>query len=174
MRFNYYRILSAKNKKIYDASDKLERVPLPDATVLQPLVPVLDAALKADDRERVQEVCRALAAGINAQLGIPPVSIKVLAVRPSNDYGELHGLYEGVEGRLKTAKISLWMRTAQKKKVVAFRSFLRTLLHELCHHLDYEHFKLADSYHTEGFYKRESSLFYQLVPDAAKPPVPEA
>jgi hypothetical protein len=56
------------------------------------------------------------------------------------------------------------MRTARQRRVVAFRTFLRTLLHELGHHLDYEHLRLADSFHTEGFYKRESSLFHQLVP----------
>ena len=60
------------------------------------------------------------------------------------------------------------MRTAQKRKVVAFRSFLRTLLHEICHHLDYEYLKLEDSFHTEGFYKRESSLFHQLVDSSGK------
>jgi hypothetical protein len=49
------------------------------------------------------------------------------------------------------------------QRVVAFKTFLRTLLHEVCHHLDYTLLKLADSYHTQGFFKRESSLFYQLV-----------
>jgi hypothetical protein len=57
------------------------------------------------------------------------------------------------------------MRTVRHRRVVAFRTFLRTLLHELCHHLDYVHLGLADSYHTEGFFKRESSLFRQLVPE---------
>jgi hypothetical protein len=55
------------------------------------------------------------------------------------------------------------MRTARHRRVVAFRTFLRTLLHEVGHHLDYTFLKLADSYHTEGFFKRESSLFRQLV-----------
>lgn len=67
-----------------------------------------------------------------------------------------------MDGR-RHARISLWMRTARHKRVVAFRTFLRTLLHEYCHHLDYEHFQLAQSFHTEGFFKRESSLFKQLV-----------
>jgi hypothetical protein len=88
--------------------------------------------------------------------------IKVLAVRPSASWGELHGLYEPAHGRT-SAIITLWMRTAKHRRVVAFKSFLRTLLHELCHHLDYELYKLSDSFHTEGFYKRESSLFHQLV-----------
>ena len=64
-------------------------------------------------------------------------------------------------------KIQLWMRTAKQKRVVAFRTYLRTMLHEVGHHIDYALLHLPDSFHTEGFYKRESSLFYQLVPDAS-------
>jgi hypothetical protein len=56
------------------------------------------------------------------------------------------------------------MRTAKKKRVVAFKTFLRTLLHELGHHLDFTLLELPESYHTEGFFKRESSLFHQLHP----------
>jgi hypothetical protein len=67
------------------------------------------------------------------------------------------------------------MRTAKHRRVVAFRTFLRTLLHELCHHLDYELFGLDESFHTQGFYKRESSLFHQLVPNRPQEdsPAPE-
>jgi hypothetical protein len=57
------------------------------------------------------------------------------------------------------------MRTAKMKRVVAFRSYLRTLLHEVGHHVDYTGLRLPESYHTQGFYKRESSLFHQLVPE---------
>ncbi|HET7922509.1 MAG TPA: hypothetical protein VFM15_07120 [Gammaproteobacteria bacterium] len=163
MVFNYYHRLSAANKRIYVASDRVEQLLLPDATPLRPLAAALADALQADQRAAVERICNELAAGMNARYGIPPVTIKVLSRRPSNDYGELHGLYEGVEGRIKVAKITLWMRTAQRKQVVAFKSFLRTFLHEMCHHFDYEHLKLADSFHTEGFYKRESSLFHQLM-----------
>ena len=59
------------------------------------------------------------------------------------------------------------MRTAHHKRIVAFRTFLRTLLHEVGHHLDYELLALPDSFHTEGFFRRESSLFKQLVPEPA-------
>ena len=85
-----------------------------------------------------------------------------MAARPSRSWGELHGLYEPPEGAA-LALVTLWMRTSHHKKVVAFRTFLRTLLHELCHHIDYELLKLEDSFHTEGFFKRESSLFKQLL-----------
>jgi len=33
-------------------------------------------------------------------------------------------------------------------------------MHELCHHLDYESLRLPESFHTEGFYKRESSVLF--------------
>ena len=71
-----------------------------------------------------------------------------------------------------TARISLWMRTAAKEQVVKYRTFLRTLVHELCHHLDYEHFKLAETFHTQGFYNRESALVRELLGEKAlKPPI---
>jgi len=37
------------------------------------------------------------------------------------------------------------------------------LIHELCHHLDYELYALEETFHTEGFYKRESSLVAALL-----------
>jgi hypothetical protein len=99
-------------------------------------------------------------------MGIPPVKVEVLAARPHAKWGELHGLYTVERG--KVPKIQLWMRTAKQKRVVAFRTYMRTLLHEVGHHVDYALLRLPDSFHTEGFYKRESSLFYQLVPDASR------
>jgi hypothetical protein len=53
--------------------------------------------------------------------------------------------------------------TGQRGRVVKFRTFLRTVLHELCHHLDYELYRLPETFHTEGFYKRESHLLKQLA-----------
>ena len=60
------------------------------------------------------------------------------------------------------------MRTAHRRQVVAFRTFLRTLLHEVCHHLDYDLLRLPDSFHTEGFYKRESSLLKQILGEGTR------
>ena len=162
MPFDYYQRLSKRNQAIYRQSDKLTDVILKTPQALQPGIPILQQALADDDRRAVELACKGLAAGLCADLAVPPVNVKVLAVRPHNDYAELHGLYEAGEER-RRALISLWMRTARHKRVVAFRTFLRTLLHEFCHHLDYEHYRLGESFHTEGFFKRESSLFKQLV-----------
>jgi hypothetical protein len=39
---------------------------------------------------------------------------------------------------------------------------VRRAASELCHHLDYTLLGLDDSFHTEGFFRRESHLFTQL------------
>ncbi len=163
MVFSYYNRLSASQKRIYRKSDEIHSVALPNAAELHPLISRLSSALISEDRAEIEELCSRLASGIASGLGTPPIRVRVLAVRPSASWGELHGLYAPAEGAV-SAVITLWMRTAVQRRVVAFRSFLRTLLHEICHHLDYELFMLPDSYHTQGFYKRESSLFHQLVP----------
>lgn len=162
MAFDYYKRLSKRGQAVYRQSDKLAEVILSTPEALRPGIPVLQRALADEDRAAVELACKGLCIGLGADLKVVPVNVKVLAVRPHNDYAELHGLYEPADGR-KRAVISLWMRTARHKRVVAFRTFLRTLLHEYCHHLDYEHFRLAESFHTEGFFKRESSLFKQLI-----------
>jgi hypothetical protein len=122
----------------------------------------IEAALRADDRSSVQRECQSLLDALAAGYRVPKVRVRVLARRPLDGYGELHGLYEPEEGRT-PPRISVWMRTAQKQQVVAFKTFLRTVIHELCHHLDYELFALEETFHTEGFYKRESSLVIALL-----------
>jgi hypothetical protein len=168
MPFAYFARLSRRDQAVYLKSDAVPRVVLSRPAELWPVVDDLRAALAADDRARVEQAARALAAGMLTQLEVEPVDITVLAVRPELSYGELHGLYTRDDG--KRPRIRVWMRTLRHKRVVAFATFLRTLLHELGHHLDYAYLKLADSFHTEGFFKRESSLFHQLVPESARLP----
>jgi hypothetical protein len=166
MPFAYYDRLSARAKAIYRRSDEITAVVLPHPQFLHPLVGALREALEREDRRGVERAATLLARGIMKELRLPPIVVQVLAVRPSSGNGELHGLYTREVGE--PTRVQLWMRTARHRRVVAFRTFLRTLLHEVGHHLDYELFRLADSFHTEGFFQRESSLFRQLVPEAAR------
>ena len=166
MPFAYYNRLTPTKKKIYQQSDAIETIALPDPVALQSLATAVHAALASENQPRTQDATARLIAALHLQLRVPAVEVIVLAKRPSRDWGELHGLYE-FGGRLPRPRLTLRMRTAQRKQVVAFRTFLRTVLHEVGHHLDYHLLKLRDSFHTDGFYKRESSLFRQLVPDAA-------
>jgi hypothetical protein len=82
MVFSYYRNLSPGGKLIYEQSDAIVAVPLPDAEALRPLIPLLSAALLHEDREQAEDVCRKLAAGITASLSFSPYASRFwLSVR---------------------------------------------------------------------------------------------
>jgi hypothetical protein len=88
-----------------------------------------------------------------------PCGIRVLAARPlrvrENWTTELFGDYDPG-----TMNIRLWMRTAVRKEVTSYGTFLSTLCHEFCHHLDFHLFKFEDSWHTRGFYERTAVLYH--------------
>jgi hypothetical protein len=164
--FAYYAWLSRDERALYELSNLLPSVRVPRAQALWPQVEALRAALASGKRPAVEEAAHALCEGLTRALRVPPVQVQVLLVRPSSAASELHGLYTWRPGK-HPPRIQLWMRTAKLGRVVAFRTFLRTLIHEVCHHLDLELYALPLSLHTEGFYRRESSLFHQLVPGIA-------
>jgi hypothetical protein len=167
MPFAYYNKLSAESRKTYRRSDRILHVELPDVTLLRPIPVAIHTSLEAADREGVERACLALVDCINAQLGTPQVLVRVLERRPANAEGELQGLYEPDEVAGGVARVTVWMRTAQRVQVVKFRTFLRSLVHEVCHHLDYEHYMLLETFHTEGFYARESALMRELLGEPA-------
>ena len=169
MPFAYYARLTRDQQRTYRESDRRTDLALPPGADPGATVLALKAALEREERSAVQRHCQAIIDQLAAGYAVPPVRILVLAQRPSDDYGELHGLYDPSEDK-PPATITLWMRTAALGRVVAFRSFLRTLVHELCHHLDYELFRFDETFHTEGFYKRESSLANALFDAAGIPP----
>lgn len=170
MPLAYYRRLSRADKRIYDQSDRLHTVPVPAPTALACSLLALDEGLRDNAHRPTQKASHRLVGDLLAQLGAPPVTVRVLARRPSDEESELHGLYEMPEqGR---PVIRAWMRTAVHNRPVAFKSFLRTLLHEVVHHLDFTHFGLRESFHTEGFFKREAHLARQLLSDYVPLPAP--
>lgn len=87
--FAYYKKLSAANKKIYKVSDGIHGIALPRREGLHPLIPRLARALEQEDRDKVELLCRKLAAGVTSRLAVPLIRVRVLAVRPSASWGEL-------------------------------------------------------------------------------------
>ena len=165
MPFSYYQKLTPRQKKIYDESDAIPVIPIHRPEPHRVRVEALARALETGSARSTERAAQELLDGLTTAFGVPGLRVVVAERRPSWQTGELHGLYQADEsGRF---HISLWMRTAQRAQVVKFKTFLRTLLHELCHHLDYQRFRLGDSFHTEGFYRRESSLLWQLDGEGA-------
>lgn len=175
-RFPYYERLTKKEQRTYDRSDAITEIALPAVLIpaLQKRARHVAAALKSERQPAVQAASRELVRRIVEALKIGAVEVRVRAVRPSSADGELHGLYTREEDG--SATIEVWMRTAAKGAVVAPRTFLRTLVHELVHHLDFEVLELEDTFHTRGFFRRESSLVRQLETprEAGTEAVPES
>ena len=169
MRQHWRAKLTPFQQRIFDRSTAVTTIDLAPPTQLRAAAKALSAALAAEEQARVAALSQTIVNHICWQLNIRTVQVRVHGIRPSNRQGELHGLYTQYGGGSKNDSIQVWMRTAKRKQTVAFRTFLRTLLHEVCHHLDYTYFHFRESYHTEGFFQRESSLFRLLVAPTTKP-----
>lgn len=157
MASEWWRRLPDGQRREYERSDGITQVPLRPSAALAAAVIELDAALRADDLHGTDEASQQLATRICQGLNVRGVRVRVEGVRPHDQRGELHGLYTPGTGRTPD-RILVWMRTAKRADVVRTRTFLRTLLHEVGHHLDFVLFSLPNSFHSRGFYQRESSL----------------
>ena len=157
----WYQRLPSSLQRVAAQSDRVPTLPLRASPSLRAAVGALPDVLASGNAREVQTIAQRIADGICAALRVPAVRVRVALRRPPTRSGELHGLYTPTGGR-GYDEITLWMLTAQRGNVVASKTFLRTLLHELCHHFDYTLLHLRDSLHTQGFYQRESSLFAAL------------
>lgn len=175
-RLGFYRRLSAEQKREYDRSDARTSLPLrpsPDlGRAANELVAALASASPATVRRAAQHlvdgICADLAAQSRARRSAPSPRVKVLKTRPRLARGEFHGLYTRFESG--ESEIKVWIFTAALGQVVKPRTFLRTLLHEVCHHVDMTWLDLPHSLHTLGFHVRESSLLRALERGGARVP----
>src|SRR5262249_45466722 len=156
-----YNGLSRARLRVAEASDRVPSIPLRPPTMLIEAVAALPAILETGSATAGQTLAQRIADGICGQLRVAPLRVEGAVRRPPLRGGELQGLYTPANGPGRD-RVTVWMLTAKLGKVVKYRTFLRTLLHELCHHLDYTLLHLRDSMHTTGFYQRESSLFAAL------------
>ena len=157
----WYRRLPPRLRRVAIASDRVATLPLQPAPRLRELVAALPQTLGRGRAREVEVLAQAIADGICLALRVSRVRVRVALRRPPLPGGELQGLYTPGAERGRDV-VTVWMLTAKRGQVVKFRTFLRTLLHEVCHHLDYTLLRLPDSLHTQGFYQRESSLFHAL------------
>ena len=117
------------------------------------------------------EVAQACSEFLNAAAsfyGVRPPEVRALAARPLRvrEGGlqiELFGDYS-----LRDARIRIWTRTAVRKQVTSFGTFLSTLCHEFCHHLDCQKLGFSQSPHTRGFYERTALLYHRARGTPAK------
>jgi hypothetical protein len=159
----FFHRLSMRAQRTYLKSDSIERFELAPTLTAGNALDALMRVLETGNLSATATYARALATEVCRALGTPPVNVEVRGVRPRNTRSELHGLFYPYDPRRRTPPhIVLWMRTAQRHDVVKPKTFVRTLMHEIGHYLDYSLLRLEDSFHTQGFFKRESSLVRAL------------
>ena len=151
--------LSSGNRAGFQQSDQIRTLVLPEDGRLPTIAMSIELAMKTGKTADVRRACADFLEQASGFYKVPPCSIRVLAARPlrvrENWTTELFGDYDPG-----TMNIRLWMRTAVRKDVTSFGTFLNTLCHEFCHHLDFHLFKFPDSWHTRGFYERTAVLYH--------------
>jgi hypothetical protein len=148
-----------KNLKFFRESDRLTAIPLPPDERLPRIAATIELAMKAEDLRKVRLGSEEFLKVAGDFYNVRRCELRVLAARPLRvrEYStfELFGDYHR-----DTILIRVWMRTAVQKKVTSFGTFLSTLVHEFCHHLDFQKFHFPDSWHTRGFYERTATLYH--------------
>jgi hypothetical protein len=162
----YFYRLPARAQHIWLKSDSIDRFDLVPDTATFSLAKSLMGTLASGAPLTIERSAQELADQMCGLMGVRGVRIEVRGVRPHNTRGELHGIFypHGPSSSLGPPLIILWMRTAQRHDVVKPRTFRRTLMHELGHYLDYALLRLEESFHTTGFFRRESFLVRILSP----------
>jgi hypothetical protein len=148
-----------KDRVDYLKSDRINTLDLPqDSRLLPEIAKNIEAAMQTGKTTEVRVACAEFLSQASRFYQVPTCGVRVLAARPLKGrewVTELFGDYEPT-----TMLMRLWMRTARKKEITSFGTFLSTLCHEFCHHLDYHFFKFSDSWHTRGFYERTAVLYH--------------
>lgn len=140
-------------------SDRLTTLDIPNDPLLPEFAKAIESAMKAEQTQKVLTACTGFLKAASQFYDVPECMVRVLASRPlrvrEHWTTELFGDYAP-----DTKIIRVWMRTAVRKEITSFGTFLSTLCHEFCHHLDFQKFGFADSWHTRGFYERAAVLYH--------------
>jgi hypothetical protein len=144
----------------FNESDRLTALEIPHDSRLQDLARMIESLMQDGKLAAIQQACAGFVAVASDFYGVPQPQIRALAARPirvrEGGWGiELFGDYQPA-----TAAIRVWTKTAVKKQVTSFGTFLSTLCHEFCHHLDCQRFGFPRSPHTRGFYARTAVLYH--------------
>jgi hypothetical protein len=148
-----------KNLQRFLDSDRQRAIELPQDTGLAQIAAAIESAMTEGASTDVRRTCDQFLAAAADFYKVPHCGVKVLAARPLRvrEYSttELFGDYQP-----SNYQIRVWMRTAIRKDITSYGTFLSTLCHEFCHHLDFHRLALRNSWHTRGFYERTAALYH--------------
>jgi hypothetical protein len=144
----------------FGRSERLVNLVVPEHGRLAALAKAIEETMASEKRAAVSRACVEFLAAAATFYGVPASQVRVLASRPLRVYEggwstELFGDYDPEKNVTR-----VWMRTAVRRQVTSFGTFLSTLCHEFCHQLDFQLFGFSNSPHTRGFYERTALLYH--------------
>lgn len=149
------------NRAAFLESDRIKTLDLPPNGALPAVSETIELAMKSGKSADVRRACAEFLRVAGDFYKVPACDVRVLAARPlrvrEHSVTELFGDYHP-----HTMLVRVWMRTAVRKEVTSFGTFLSTLCHEFCHHLDFQRFGFRNSWHTRGFYERTGALYHHM------------
>jgi hypothetical protein len=138
----------------FQESDRITALELPQDECLPRIARAIESAMKSEQTANVRRVCSEFLNVASQFYRVPDCSIRVLAARPlqvrERWATELFGDYDP-----DSTLIRVWLRTAVRKEITCFGTFLSTVCHEFSHHLDYQKFRFGESWHTPAGFTRE-------------------
>lgn len=143
----------------FQESDHLKVLELPEDGRLRGLAQRLELAMSLGSQIGIRSASADFLLSVADFYKVRTPTVRALAARPlrirESSTTELFGDYTP-----HTAVIRVWTRTAVRKQVTSFGTFLSTLCHEFCHHLDCDRFGFGRTPHTKGFYERAALLYH--------------
>lgn len=161
------RRFSRAEKRAYQLSNALLAVEFAVTPSMRQKVEELARWLAAGDKTGVREATQEILDLLCDAAGIPRAELKLkdtayAKFRGGRAVWKLYGTCD------RDGTITVAFRTAVRRQVFAFKTFLTTAVHEFMHHYDARRLRLAASFHTSGFYRRVRDVRDRLL-SAASP-----
>jgi hypothetical protein len=156
------RRFTPAEKRAYALSNSLLSVDFAVTPPMRRKVDDLARWLAAGEKSRVREATQAILDLLCEAAAVPPATLKLkdtayAKFRGGKAVWKLYGTCD------RDGTITLAFKTAVRRQVFAFKTFLNTVAHEFMHHYDHRKLRLAASFHTGGFYRRVRDLYGRLL-----------
>lgn len=146
----------ARRQRSYVRSNRETTVPIAvDGAILEG-VRALRLALAGEDEAGVGRCSQRLVDSLCDAVGLPRIPVRVSGRRLVRGKVEYYGFCA------RNGWMTLYSRTARRNRMVAFKTYLNTLIHEFMHHYDWHSLRI-ESMHTAGFYQRVGHLYRGIL-----------
>ena len=146
----------ARRHRSYVRSNRETTVPIAVGAPILESVRALRMALAGEDDAGIGRTSQRVVDTLCDAVSLPRIPVRVGGRRLVRGKIEYYGFCA------RNGWMTLYSRTARRNLVVAFKTYLNTLVHEYMHHYDWHALRI-ESMHTSGFYQRVGHLYRRIL-----------